>query len=191
MRKLHNIICLAVICFIATNVKAQDPKKDAAMQAWIEYSTPGQAQKMMAQSAGDWKAEVTQYMDPTQAPTKSQAAVHNEMIMGGRYLTTRYTGNMMGMPFEGLGTMAFDNGTKKFISTWIDNMGTGITYMEGMMSADGKTLEIKGMGYDPMQKMQVAMRQVLHFNGDNDQTMEFYQMMNGKEVKVMDIHMTR
>src|SRR2546426_65654 len=144
MRKLQNIICLAAICFIVTNAKAQDPKQQAAMQAWMDYSTPGQAQKMMAQSAGDWKAEVTEYMDPTQPPMKSTATVHNEMIMGGRYLTTHYTGNMMGMPFDGMGTIGFNNGTQKYCSTWIDNMGTGIGYMEGMISADGKTLEYKG-----------------------------------------------
>ncbi|HYV92748.1 MAG TPA: DUF1579 domain-containing protein [Chitinophagales bacterium] len=191
MKKFHNMICLALICFIVTNARAQDPKQQAAMQAWTDYATPGQAQKMMAQSAGDWKAEVTQYMDPTQAPMKSSALVHNEMIMGDRYLSTRYTGNMMGMPFEGLGTMGFDNGSQKYCSTWIDNMSTGIGYLEGMISADGKTLELKGKSYDPMQKKEVAMRQVIHFNGDKDQTMEFYKDMNGKEIKVMEIHLTR
>jgi len=198
MKTLHNIICIAAICFIVTiakaqdpNSKAQDPKQQAAMKAWADYSTPGTPQKMMGQSAGDWKADVTQYMDPSQPPMKSQASVHNEMTMGGRYLTTHYTGNMMGMPFDGLGTVGYDNGTKKYVTTWIDNMGTGISYMEGTMSGDGKSVEYKGMGYDPMQKKEVAMREVIHFNGDNDQTMEFFKDMSGKEVKVMDIHMTR
>jgi hypothetical protein len=191
MKKLHNFICLAAICLIATNAKSQDAKQQEMMKAWMDYSTPGQAHKMMAQSSGDWKAEVTQYMDPSQPPMKSTAAVHNEMIMGGRYLSTHYTGNTMGMPFDGLGTIGFDNGTKKYVSTWIDNMGTGVIYMEGVISADGKTLEFKGQGYDPSQQKVVSQRQVIHFNSDNDQTMEFYKDMNGKEVKVMEIHLTK
>jgi len=159
-------------------------------KAWTAYMTPGDAHKMLAKSAGDWKAEVTQYWDPTN-PTKSEAKVHNEMILGGRYMSTHWTGTMMGEPFEGSGTIAYDNGKKVYESTWIDNMGTGISYMEGTVSADGKTVEYKGKMYDIMQKKEVNMREVVHFNSDNDQTMEFYQDMMGKEMKVMDMHMTR
>jgi len=190
MKNFHNILCLGLFCFISIISRAQNPN-DQDMKKWMAYMTPGDAQKMMAKSAGDWKADVTTTMDPAQPPVKSQAAVHNEMTMGGRYLTTHYTGNMMGMPFEGMGTMAYDNGKKKYMSTWIDNMGTGIMYMEGVQSADGKSIEFKGKVYDPMQGKDVMMRQVMTFNSDNDQTLEMYTDMNGKEMKTLSIHMTR
>ena len=46
---------------------------------------------------------------------------------------------MMGMPFQGMSTMAYDNGKKTFMSTWIDNMGTGILETEGTYDAGTKT----------------------------------------------------
>src|SRR4029079_1912155 len=114
-----------------------------------------------------------------------------EMIMGGRYLTTHYNGNMMGMPFEGLGTIGFDNGTKMYNSTWIDNMGTGILTMQGTASADGKSIEFRGGGYDPMQGKMVPMRQVNTFMDDTHQKIEIYQTANGKETKMIDITLSR
>ena len=173
------------------NKNGMTPDQQAAMKPWIDYMTPGDAQKMMAKSAGEWKAEVTQYMDPGKPPMKSQASVHNEMILGGRYLTTHYNGSMMGMPFEGLGTIGYDNGTKMYNSTWIDNMGTGILSMQGTASADGKTIEFKGGGYDPIQGKMVPMRQVNTFTDENHQKIEIYQSMSGKEMKVMDIMLSR
>ncbi len=32
----------------------------------------------------------------------------------------------MGMPFEGMGIDGYDNLAKQYVSTWVDNMGTGI-----------------------------------------------------------------
>jgi hypothetical protein len=175
----------------SNNQKNMTPADNPQMKAWMAYMTPGMPQQMMAKSAGEWKAEVMQFQDPSQPPMRSTAAVHNEMILGGRYLSTKYNGNMMGMPFEGMGTMAYDNGTKMYYSTWVDNMGTGISYMKGTMSADGKSLELKGSSYDPTQGKEVMMRQVTTFIDDNHQKMEFYSMMNGKEVKMMEMNLSR
>ncbi len=44
-------------------------------------------------------------------------------------------GKMMEMPFHGIGTEGYDNVRKKFMASWIDNMGTGILLMEGTYDA--------------------------------------------------------
>ncbi|HYV95753.1 MAG TPA: DUF1579 family protein [Chitinophagales bacterium] len=190
MRKLHSIICFAAIWFISLSAGAQDDK-DQATKAWMDYSTPGEGQKLIEKLVGDWKADISEYRDRTQPQVQSTAMVHNEMIMGGRYLSIHYTGTMRGMPFDGMGTMAFNNGTYKYCSTWIDNLGTGIIYMEGSRNVEGSALQFKGMGYDPIQKKEVSMRQVIHFNSANDQTIEFLVDINGVDFQVMDIHLTR
>jgi len=178
----------------ATGANAQSDmsaQQQAAMKAWIDYMTPGTQQQMLAKGAGDWNAEVTQWMDPSQPPVKTQGKVHNEMILGGRYLSTHYTGNMMGQPFEGIGTLAYDNGMKMYYSTWVDNMGTGISYMQGTPGTDGKSIEFKGSEYDPALGKPSLMREVQTFVDDNHQKMEFYQVMNGKEVKMMEMNLSR
>jgi hypothetical protein len=42
------------------------------------------------------------------------------------------------MPFEGRGTEAYDNITKQYVNTWIDNMGTGIMHSTGPCQDAGK-----------------------------------------------------
>lgn len=60
--------------------------------------------------------------------------------MGGRYLKISYQGTMMDMSFEGMGIHAFDNHLKKYLSIWIDNMGTGIMVSTGTLDESGKVL---------------------------------------------------
>ena len=43
------------------------------------------------------------------------------------------------MPFEGMGIVGYDNLLKKFVSVWIDNMGTGLMPGTGTYDAATKT----------------------------------------------------
>jgi len=147
---------------------------------------------MMAKSAGDWKAEVTQYMDPTQPPTKTQSKVHNEMIMGGRYLSTKWSGDMMGMPFEGISTLGFDNARKLYVSTWIDNMGTGIMNMEGTLDAATNTITFNGKMVNGETLKEEPVRETFTIMDKDHQLMQMYGVgKDGKEFKSMQIHYTR
>jgi len=51
---------------------------------------------------------------------------------------------MMGMPFEGIGINGYDNLKKKFVSTWIDNMGTMIVMSTGTFDPATKTFTYMG-----------------------------------------------
>ena len=105
---------------------------------------------------------------------------------------SKFSGNMMGMPFEGMAIDAYDNGTKKFYSTWIDNMGTGIMFMTGEWDAAGKKIEYSGKTYDPMGGKIVDVRQIVKYNDDGTINMEMYGPDNtGKEYKTMEITMTK
>ncbi len=190
MKNLHRLFLLVAFGLTLGTVNAQN-QNDQAMKAMMAYATPGDAQKMLGKSTGDWKADVTITMDPTAPAMKSTATVHNEMIMGGRYLATHFAGNMMGMPYEGMGTIGYDNGEKKYINTWIDNMGTGIMIMEGKMGDDGKSIEFKGKGYEPALGKEVMMRQVMTFHDENHHTMDMYMTAGDKEMKTMSIEMSR
>ncbi len=66
------------------------------------------------------------------------------MILGGRYLQHETKGKAMGMPFEGLGLTGYDNIQRKYVTIWLDNMGTGI--MHGTGSFDDKTQVLSDRG---------------------------------------------
>jgi len=61
------------------------------------------------------------------------------VILGNRYLQSTYKGNMDGIRFEGWGLMGYDNQKQEFVSTWADNMGTGIAMATAKADPSGKS----------------------------------------------------
>lgn len=164
---------------------------EAEQKAWQAYMTPGDVHKMIAESDGEWNLDITMWMDPKAPPTKSTATCKNEMIMGGRYQLSKTTGDMMGMPFEGMGLVGFDNAKKIFTSIWVDNFGTGTTTLEGPWDPKTKSITFKGKMVDPMTGKDILARQVIKFIDIDTQQMEMYDNKNGKETKTMEIKFTR
>ena len=122
---------------------------------------------------------------------KMKAACTNKMILGGRYQEAKHTGDFQGMPFEGISTLAWDNLLKKFVTTWIDNMGTGMMVMEGKWDQVTKSANFTGKMTDPMAGKEINVRQVLTIVDDNTQELDQYQEKDGKEFKAMHIRLTR
>lgn len=164
-----------------------------AQKNWQAYMTPGKEHKMMASWNGNWKTETSVWMAPGAPPTKGVGACVNSIILNGLYQQTNFSGNMMGMPFEGNGTMAFDNAKKMFISTWIDNMGSGIMKMEGTWNDATKSLSLSGTCIDPASGKECTMREVYKVIDDNTHMMEMYgpSPVDGKEMKTMEMKLTR
>ena len=108
------------------------------------------------------------------------------MILGGRFLQQEFSGEMMGSPFEGFGIMGYDNHTKKYVSTWVDTMGTAILYFEGTAGPDGKSITQTARYDDPVQGP-MEWRSVTTIVDDRTLTMEMYSTgKSGKEMKMME-----
>jgi hypothetical protein len=157
----------------------------------MDYMTPGEIHKMMAKSVGAWSGNVTMWMQPGAPPVNTAAETNNEMILGGRYLQGKNTGNFMGMPFEGISITGYDNAKKVFVNSWIDNMGTGMMYLEGTWNDKDKSINFTGKMVDPTTGKDTPVREVLKFVDDNTQVMEMYTTVNGKEFKNMEIKFIR
>ena len=175
-------------------VEAPAPKMDSAakMKACVDYMTPGEMHKWMASMAGTWTTEATMWEEEGKPPMTSTGASEVKMIMGGRYQQAVHKSNMMGMPFEGLSTMAYDNVKKVFVNTWIDNMGTGIWCIQGPYDAASKTLTLTGKCVDPTTGKDMDIREVTKFPDDKHQVMEMYvTQAGGKEFKNMELKFTK
>jgi len=178
-------VFFAILIFsISTQVIAQT---DDEMKAWMAYMTPGPIHEMIAKSNGEWTGDVTMWMSPEAPPTKSTGSAVNTMILGGRYQQSNFTGNVMGMPFEGISVMGYDNAKKKFYNSWIDNMGTGIMYMVGEWDDATKTINFKGRQTDPMTGEDIDVRETFQIMDDNNQKMEMFMTQKGNEMKTMEI----
>jgi hypothetical protein len=168
------------------------PDSATMMKNWQEYMTPGDVHKMMAKWDGAWNGEVTMWMYPGAPEQKSKSTAVNKMIMNGLYQESNHSGDMMGMPFNGKSTVAYDIHRKEFVSTWIDNMGSGIMVLKGPWDEATKTINLKGKMTDPGTKQDSEVRETFKITDDNTQEMEMFVMMpDGKEFKTMHINYSR
>ncbi|MBS1654401.1 MAG: DUF1579 domain-containing protein [Bacteroidetes bacterium] len=188
MKKI-TLTMLAVILTAGYSFLQAQSQEDA--QKWMDYMTPASMQQMMAKWDGDWNEEIKMWQTPGAPEQTMQATCTNKMILGGRYQEAKHEGNFMGMPFEGIGITGWDNARKIFVSSWIDNFGTGMMYMEGSWDADKKAMILKGKMTDPITGKQVDVRQVMTIIDDDTQLMEQYSMFQGKEFKSMEIKLSR
>jgi hypothetical protein len=176
-----------------TPAEAAKPMDSAAMmKAWEAYATPGEPHKMLAAEVGSWKTESTMWMDPSKPPTKSTGSCELKMIMGGRYQQGSHKGNFMGMPFEGTSVVGYNNASKKWESTWMDNMGTGVMFMEGTFDDANKVATYTGTCTDPMTGQEKTYKETWTIVDDNTRKMEMFDKgPDGKEFKSMEMVMTR
>jgi hypothetical protein len=188
-----SLLALTVPAMAQDKPKEGAPGMDpAAMEAMMKAMAPGEPHKLLARYAGDWTFTNKMWMDPSQPPTESSGTMRGETILDGRYVQTFWKGNMMGMPFEGRSTHGYDNLSKQYVSTWIDNMATGIMYSTGTCDAAGKKCEDKGDMMDPMTGQKSYMRSVTTWTSDKSFTMEMSGPgPSGQEVKMMEFVVTK
>lgn len=188
MKKSIAILLATTMLFSFFQSKAQSPED---MKKWMDFMTPSDIHKEMAKWDGEWTEDIQIWMAPGGPSQSMQATCVNKMLLGGRYQESKTTGSFGGMPFEGIGTTGWDNARKVLISSWIDNMGTGMIYMEGKWNEATKSAEFKGKSTDPMSGKSLDIRQVMKIVDDNTQVMEQYTTQDGKEFKSLEIKFTR
>ncbi len=170
----------------ATTPEAPPMDSAAMAKAWESFMTPGDMHKWMASHVGTWEAEISSWMGSPE-PTKSKATDVVSMVMNGLYQVADLSSTMMGMPFQGRSTLAYDNAKKHFIMTWIDNLGSGIIMMTGEYDAATKTMHFKGKQTDPVTGKDVNIRQEQKFMDDDNYVLTMYgDGPDGKEAKFME-----
>lgn len=170
---------------VSTPEKTLSPEEQ--QKAWMNYMTPGEVHQMLAKQDGEWQADITMWMGPDSPAIKNTGVAMNKMILGGRYQESKHKGEFMGMPFEGVSLLGYDNAKKAFVSSWIDNMGTGMMQMEGTWDDKTKTINFKGKMVDPTTGKDTEIRETVIMMDDQSQKMEMFCMKDGKEFKSMEI----
>ncbi len=177
------------------------PDQAEMMKQMMEMAKLNENHKLLASLDGTWSYTVKMWMDgdTSKKPEESKGTAVRKSIMDGRYVVMNVTGNME-MPgpdgkmkkvtFKGQGTEGYDNVKKKFIGTWMDNMGTGIMTSEGDYDPATKTFTYTGE-YAMLPGMTQKIREVVKLDDKNHMTFEWYEDRGGKEAKTMEIDYTR
>lgn len=168
---------------------AMTPEQQAMMEAWQKAMTPGPQHAQLAASVGTWDVASTWWMEPGKEPEKSTGTAERTMILGGRVMVEKFNGNMMGQPFEGMGTTGFDNVTQKWWGTWSDSMSTGLMTTTG--TCEGTKCEFSGTYADAMTGGMQTMRMVSEHGPDSETMVMYGPGPDGKEFKMGELVYTR
>jgi len=214
MKKCPSSICLTTTllafalgapCFAQDGTEPKTKDKPAPgdqaqmMSAMMELAKPGENHKILEATAGTWSYKVKWWMSPDAPPMESTGTTTTKSVMDGRYFISEHSGKMsmpgpdgkiMDAAFQGMGTEGYDNVKKKYVASWIDNMGTGIMMMEGTYDPATKTLTYVGEE-EPMPGIKFNVRQLVKYADKDHHSLEFYEVHGGKEVKVMEIDYAR
>lgn len=167
---------------------------DPAMEAWMKYAAPGVHHQHLAVLVGKWDVAAKFMMGPEGPIQESKGKAEYKSIMGRRFIIEEYSGDMSGMPFEGMNILGYDTMKQKYTSVWFDSMGTIMIYAEGTCDANGKVATYFGEYDDPMTggKTKKKFRNTMKIESKDKAVFEMYEAgPDGKETRVLELTMTR
>lgn len=157
----HFFYSAIVILLMTATAKAQN------QDPWTEYMTPSSVHTLLKQYEGSFKMDISMYMGDGKEPTIITVNSKHIMLLGGRFLELKQQGNMMGMDYESIITLGFNNIDKKFALTTITTMGTATLSLSGNWNDKSKSAILFGTLTNPVSKNNITIKQVVTFV-DND-----------------------
>ena len=177
------------------------PNMQEMMKQMMEMSKLNENHKVLTDLDGNWNYIIKFWMnpDPNAPPQQSKGTATRKSVMGGRFVVMDVSGKMQmpgedgkmkDMQFKGMGVEGYDNVKKKFVASWIDNMGTGIQFSDGTYDPATKTLTYTSE-MEPVPGMKMPVREVIKVADNNHMALEWYENHGGQEKKTMEINYTR
>src|SRR5204863_1188994 len=171
------------------------------MEQMMEMSKVNENHKLLSSGDGTWDYTVKMWMDgdTSKKPQESKGTAVRKSIMDGRFVEMDVTGKMQvpgpdgkpkEMTFKGHGMEGYDNVKKKFVGTWIDNMGTSVMFSEGDYDPTTKTFTYTSE-FEAIPGMKQQIREVMKIVDNNHMAFEWYENQGGQEKKTMEINYTR
>ncbi len=193
------------------DAKAADPKapakpaagqpsaeETAMMEKMMKAATPGEAHAKLKPMTGKWTYVTKWRMSPEQPWDESTGKAEFKLIFGNRILVQDAKNNpgpsdaMMGGPFEGHGMTGYDNVSKKYWSTWADNMGTGIMTSEGAADGSGKVFTYASEYNCPLTGGEKNVKTTTKIEGDDKFVFQMFDKApDGKEFQSLEVSYTR
>lgn len=192
-------ICTAALggaAFAQQGDKAQTPEmpaeQKAMMEAMAKMCTIGDQHKQLEAFVGEWTTTCKMRFTGEAPWEESAGTCTAKMVLDGRFLHMEHKGTMMGQPHVGISTTGYDTMKGKFVSTWMDNMCTGITMSEGTYDPSTKAYTYHTQMPCPMKEGDtIKVRYVIKMDGKDKFTFEWFETQDGKEVNTMIISYVR
>jgi hypothetical protein len=151
---------------------------------------PGPEHQLFKEDEGEWDATVEIFTAPGAPPMQSKGFETSRIGCGGLCLITDFKSEMMGQPFEGHGTTAWNPDKKKYVGSWTDSMSLGLAIGESTWDPATKTVTGWMDGPDMTGKV-TRMKSIGEYKGGVRTFTMFTPGPDGKDVPTMKITYTR
>lgn len=149
------ILIMLIVNSIILKAQNQNP--------WSEYMSPSSTHRLLSEYSGSFKMEITMLMDDGKETPKIIVNSEHVMLFNGLFLEMKQQGNMVGMNYQSIMTLGFNNADKKMTLIAITNMGTGTLYLNGEWDENLKTGNLYGQLTNPVNKKTIKVRQTINF----------------------------
>jgi len=169
------------------------PDMAAAMQEYMKSIAPGEPHKQLEAFVGKWNTVTKMWMaGPQSPPTESAGTSEVRWVLDKRFIMEEHKGQMMGMPYLGIGLTGYDNDRNMYVASWTSNMSTALLTMAGARSPDGKTFTYYGQMDEPMLKVfGRTVKYVCKMVDADKHVFTIYDLHAGDDYKVIEITYTR
>jgi hypothetical protein len=169
---------------------ARQPTPDEMQEAWMATMNPADEHERLRPMIGEWSATTRFWMGEGE-PMEGTGRARMEWVLGERFVRQNFTGNFMGMEFEGIGYTGFDRNKKKYVGSWMDNFSTSMMYDEGEWDQGSESVVYHGNFTDALGR-EIRGRSVVKVLGPDRMTYTMYHTEPGaQEKKVGEITYTR
>ncbi|PIQ86635.1 MAG: hypothetical protein COV74_03995 [Candidatus Omnitrophica bacterium CG11_big_fil_rev_8_21_14_0_20_45_26] len=180
--------------FLMAEEMTQAPNDQEAKMAKMEaMMAPGPEHALLADLEGEWSYTAKFWMTPDAQPEETTGTSDQYLIYDDRFLEQDIEGTWMEKPFEGTGILGYDRIRGEYVSTWFDNMATGIMTITGQYDPATKTIHLSGTVACPMtgDKNQSVRVEYILTDEDHHAYHSYTIGPDGKEFKQMEIEYTR
>ena len=161
-------------------------------ESMARAANPNEHHEHLARLVGEWEWTSKMWMQPGAPPMETKGNAVNEMLMGGRFLESRFNGSFMGQPFNGISIEGFDNLQERHVGVWFDSGGTMMLNFLGECSEGGKILTTSAKYIDPMSGKPAKMKGKTTVANDNEYRFESWNSdESGEFQKTMEINYKR
>lgn len=176
---MHHQKFILVIALLLSSFHGNAQETDP----WTKYMMPGDIHKKLEQYIGNFEMEITMNMAEGVEPVIIKVYSVHKMILGGRFLEMTQSGDMMGMPYQSITTVGYNNSDKNYSLTTITNMGTGTLYLSGLQETGTQTVQLKGKLGNPINGQTIEIRQAVHFIDADNMLIENFDKESGSDEK--------
>ena len=195
-------VCIAATSYVLSQdtgdkapkgMPAMSAEEMAHMQEYMKLMQPGQAHKHLHYYVGTWNTVTKVWMGgPGTTPTASTGTSTFKSVLDGNWVMEEHAGSMMGMPYQGIGMMGYDNYKKLYVGTWFSNMGTEMLQMAGARDPKTGTVTMYGAMDEPQLGVHGRMVKYVTTPTDDDHfTFGIIDLHAGDDHKVIEINYTR